>query len=57
MDSGKNGLNANIISKRIYKIINSSKPITRYVIIQNKIMNYILPQILPDLIFDKLIGK
>ena len=57
MSRGRNGLEAKVVSKRIFKIINATKPKTRYVITQNKFMNFILPGLLPDRLLDKIMGK
>lgn len=55
MKNGKNGLEPIVISEKIYKIINSSNPKTRYMITSNKFINHYLPSIIPDRWFDKLI--
>jgi len=57
MSRGKNGLEVKEISKRIFKIINATNPKSRYVITQNKFMNFILPGLLPDRLLDKIMGK
>lgn len=57
MKNGKYGLDAKVISERIYKIINSKNPKTRYLITKNKFRNHILPSIISDRLFDRLIGK
>ena len=38
-------------------ILETDKPKTRYVLVKNKFRNFILPSILPDRKFDKMIGK
>jgi len=55
--NGKRGLEPKVISERIYKIINSSNPKTRYLITINKFINHYLPSIISDRWYDKLIGK
>jgi len=57
MKNGQYGLDAKVISERIYKIINAKNPKTRYLIIKNKFRNHILPSIISDRWFDRLIGK
>ena len=57
MKNGIYGLDAKVISERIYKIINAKKPKTRYLITKNKFRNHILPSIISDRWFDRLIGK
>jgi len=57
MKNGKYGLDAKVISERIYKIINAKNPKTRYLITKNKFRNHIIPSIISDRWFDRLIGK
>ncbi len=47
------GLDADVIAKRIEKIIISNSPKTRYVLSPNKLRDYILPSLLPDRWLDK----
>ena len=54
---GRNGWNADVIGKRGRKILESSKPKTRYVMTPFKISNFIVPGILSDRMMDRLIGK
>jgi hypothetical protein len=49
----KKGLDANVIAKRIEKIIVSNSPKTRYVLSPNKLRDFILPSLLPDRWLDK----
>mgnify|MGYP003691433151 FL=1 len=51
------GLDADIIAKRIEKIINSNSPKARYVISPNKLRDHILPGLLPDRWLDKAMSK
>ena len=57
IEQGKLGIEANVVSKKIKKIIEMKKPKTRYVITGKKLINYTLPSILPDRLFDKLTAK
>ena len=57
IEQGKLGLDAEAVSKKIKKIIEMKKPKTRYVITGKKLINYTLPSILPDRLFDKLTAK
>ena len=54
---GMNGLNPQIIGQRVFKILMTNKPKTRYVITPQKIKNYLMPGFLPDRWVDKLTGK
>ena len=54
---GKLGLEPEQVSNKIKKVIEMKKPKTRYVITGQKLINYTLPSILPDRIFDKLTAK
>ena len=51
------GLNADVIAKRIEKIINSNSPKTRYVLSPNKLRDHILPGLLPDRWLDMAMSK
>ena len=51
------GLDADVIAKRIEKIINSNSPKTRYVLSPNKLRDHILPGLLPDRWLDKAMSK
>ena len=53
----KKGLDADIIAKRIEKIIISNSPKTRYVLSPNKLRDYILPGLLPDRWLDRAMSK
>jgi len=53
----KKGLDADIIAKRIEKIIISNSPKTRYVLSPNKLRDHILPGLLPDRWLDKAMSK
>ena len=53
----KKALDADIIAKRIEKIMNSNSPKTRYVLSPNKLRDYILPGLLPDRWLDKAMSK
>ena len=57
IEQGKLGIESDVVSKKIKKIIEMKKPKTRYVITGKKFINYTLPSILPDRIFDKLTAK
>ena len=51
------GLAADVIAKRVEKIINSNSPKTRYVLSPNKLRDHILPGLLPDRWLDKAMSK
>ena len=51
------GLDADVIAKRIEKIINSNSPKTRYVLSPNKLRDHILPGLLPDRWLDTAMSK
>jgi len=53
----KKGLDADVIAKRIEKIMNSNSPKTRYVLSPNKLRDHILPGLLPDRWLDKAMSK
>jgi hypothetical protein len=53
----KKGLDADVIAKRIEKIIISKSPKTRYVLSPNKLRDYILPGLLPDRWLDRAMSK
>ena len=57
IEQGKLGLKTEIVSQKIKKIIEMKRPKTRYVITGQKLINYTLPNILPDRWFDKLTAK
>ena len=57
IEQGKLGITSDIVSTKIKKVIEMKKPKTRYVITGKKFINYTLPSILPDRIFDKLTAK
>ena len=50
-------LEASEVGKLIYKIIDSSKPKTRYTILKNKFSMYTLPRLLPKRVLDKALAK
>ena len=51
------GRDAKLISKRINKIINFSRPKIKHLIILINFMNSILPKLVPDRLLDKIMGK
>ncbi|MBC8312490.1 MAG: SDR family oxidoreductase [Candidatus Marinimicrobia bacterium] len=51
------GLDADVIAKRIEKIMHSNSPKTRYVLSPNKLRDHILPGLLPDRWLDKAMSK
>ena len=57
IEMGKKGFDADIIGNRVKEILQDPSPKTRYVITPNRFINFTLPGILPDRIFDKLVGK
>jgi len=57
IEMGKRGLDADIIGNKVKDILQNPAPKTRYVITPNRFVNFTLPNLLPDRIFDKLIGK
>ena len=57
INKGKNGLDADRVGELILRIINNSRPKARYVITQERLINYTLPGILPTRFLDKLISN
>jgi len=57
IEMGKKGFDADIIGNRVKEILQDPSPKTRHVITPNRFINFTLPGILPDRIFDKLVGK
>ena len=57
IEMGKKGLDADVIGNKIKSILQNPSPKTRYVITPNRFAHFTLPNILPDRMFDKLIGK
>ena len=57
IEMGNKGFDADIIGNRVKEILQDPSPKTRHVITPNRFINFTLPGILPDRIFDKLIGK
>ena len=57
IEKGKSGIDVDIVGNKIKQIIEMQKPKTRYVITGNKLINYTLPSILPDRMFDKITAK
>ena len=57
IEMGKKGFDANIIGNLVKEILQDPSPKTRHVITPNRFINFTLPGILPDRIFDKLVGK
>ncbi len=57
IEMGKKGFDADIIGNRVKKILQNPSPKTRHVITPNRFINFTLPGILPDRMFDKLVGK
>ena len=57
IEMGKKGFDADIIGNRIKEILQDPSPKTRHIITPNRFINFTLPGILPDRIFDKLVGK
>ena len=57
VEMGKKGFDADIIGNRVKEILQDPSPKTRHVITPNRFINFTLPGILPDRIFDKLVGK
>ena len=53
----KNGLPVEDVANLILNILNSSHPKTRYPIMSHKWMSWILPNLLPKRLFDKVIAK
>ena len=54
---GKKGLDADVIGNRVKDILQNPSPKTRYVITPQRMLNFTLPGVLPDRMFDKLVGK
>lgn len=54
---GRKGLDADVVGKRVHHILEHRNPKTRYVITPRRFINYTLPGILPDRMFDRLVGK
>jgi len=57
VSEGRKGIDINVFGNRVLKIFNKKNPKTRYVIIPNRFKNWTLPNILPDKLLDKIIGK
>lgn len=57
IQSGYEGLDADVVANRIQKVIESSHPKTRYVITGDKLKKWIIPNYLPDRWVDKIFGK
>ena len=57
IEMGKKGFDADIIGNRVKEILQDPSPKTRHVITPNRFINFTLPGILPDRMFDKLVGK
>ena len=57
IEKGKQGLESDLVGKLIKKIIESTRPKTRYVISANKLRDYYLPGLFSDRLFDKIIAK
>ena len=57
IEMGKKGLDADIIGNKVKDILQNPSPKTRYVITPNRFAHFTLPNLLPDRMFDKLIGK
>ena len=57
IEMGKKGFDADIIGNRVNEILQDPSPKTRHVITPNRFINFTLPGILPDRMFDKLVGK
>lgn len=54
---GKAGYSLEEVGKFIKKVFETPKPKTRYSLVPNSIINWIIPKMLPDRLLDKLIGK
>ncbi len=54
---GREGLPPLRVAELVKKGLESTRPKSRYVITRNKFLNFILPGILPDRWFDRLVGK
>ena len=57
IEMGKKGFDADIIGNRVKEILQDPSPKTRHVITPNRFINFTLPGILPDRMFDKLVGN
>ena len=57
IEMGKKGFDADIIGNRVKEILQDPSPKTRHVITPNRFINFTLPGILSDRMFDKLVGK
>jgi NAD(P)-dependent dehydrogenase (short-subunit alcohol dehydrogenase family) len=57
IEMGRKGWDADVIGSRVKKVLEHSRPKTRYVITPHRFTNYTLPGILSDRLLDKLIGK
>jgi short-subunit dehydrogenase len=53
----KTALSVEYLVKRIMTILQSEHPKTRYTFISQKLTNYLLPRLLPDRIFDRILKK
>ncbi len=57
IEMGRKGLDADVIGNRVKDILQNPSPKTRYVITPQRLINFTLPGVLPDRMFDKLVGK
>ena len=52
-----NGLPAEVLGRRMVEIFEMKKPKTRYTVVRRWLPDWILPRMLPDRVWDRIIGK
>ncbi len=52
-----NGLPAEVLGRRLVEIFETKKPKTRYTVVRRWLSDWILPRMLPDRVWDRIIGK
>ena len=57
VESGRKGLPPEDIGALVYHALTSAKPRTRYTILRNSLMRWLVPRLLPDRTLDRLLGK
>lgn len=54
---GANGFPAAVIGNTVWHVLTTSKPKARYAVVPNRLTNWIIPQLIPTRILDKLIAQ
>jgi len=57
VQQGKKGYPPEVLGKFIRKVLETSKPKTKYAIVPNLLLNWIIPTALPDRWLDRIIGR